>query len=169
MKRNVIALVLIVGVIASMAAFERDCDGTEQGKIQHDKQMKFHEKGMMKKDGDHFAMMLKELDLTDAQQDRISGLMSAHKKEMIELKADIDIKLVDKHDAMKDHDFAKLKKITSSVFEVKETMATKKIENHESIWNILTSEQQDKAEEMKKEGHQKKKIIHKKMMKEHIE
>ena len=169
MKRNVIALVLIVGVIASMAVFERDCDGTEQGKMQHDKQMKFHEKGMMKKDGDHFGMMLKELDLTDAQQDKISGFMSAHKKEMIELKADIDIKLVDKHDAMKDHNFSKLKKITADVFEIKETMAIKKIEHHESIWNILTTEQQEKAEEMKKDGHHKKQMIHKKMMKEHKE
>ncbi len=162
MKRLVIIMVLIVGVMASMAAFERDCDGTERGRMQHDKQVKFYEKGMMKRDSDHFGMMLKELDLTDAQQDRISGLMSTHKKEMIQLKADIDTKLVDKRDAMKDHDFNKIKKITSQIFDLKESMELNKIENHEKIWNILTPQQQEKADEMHKEHPQM--MQHKKMM-----
>ncbi len=165
MKRLVIVMVLIVGVIASMAAFERDCDGMEKGKMQHDKQIGCNDKKMKDKGGDHFGMMLKELDLTEVQQEKIAGFMSAHKKEMIQLKADIDVKLVDKRTMMKDHDFAKIKKITSQIFDLKESIALKKIENHESIWNILTPEQQEKADEMKKEGHQKKQMMkHKKMI-----
>ena len=159
-------MVLIVGVIASMAAFERDHDGKEQGRMQYDKQMKFHEKSMMKNDGDHFGMMLKELDLTDTQAEKIAGFISAHKKEMIQLKADIDVKLVDKRTLMKEHDFAKIKKITSQIFDLKESMELKKIENNEKIWNILKPEQQEKADEMHNEHPRM--MQHKKMM-EHNE
>ena len=85
---------------------------------------------------------------------------------MIQLKADIDMKIVDKHEIVKDHDFAKLKKLTSEIFELKETIALKKIDQHEKIWNILTAEQQEKADEMKKAGHKKMKF-HKQKIKEH--
>ena len=136
MKKLAITLVMIIGIVVAMSAFERDCDEMGKGRKQYDKGMGHHDRNMMQKDGDHFGMMCEDLDLDDAQQDKIEKFRSAHRKEMIELKADIEIKMVDKRDATRDKNFAKMKKITSEIFSLKESIALKKIEQHEKIWNI---------------------------------
>ena len=166
MKKLAITLVMIVGIVVVMSAFEQDCDEMGRGRMQYDKGMGHHDRNMMHKDGDHFEMMCENLDLDDAQQDKIEKFRSAHRKEMIELKADIEIKLVDKRDAMKDQDFAKIKKITSEIFKLKETIALKNIDQHEKIWNILTTKQQEKAGELRRKGPSKM-TRHKKMMEQH--
>jgi len=161
MKKIVVTLMLVMAITVMLNAFDRDCDNTNHAEHFKAKEFNGQRERMLEKEGFHFQFMLQELDLSDAQKEKIDGYISSHKKQMIELKADIDIKMVDKHDAAKDHDFSRMKKIVSEVMELKKDMALKQIDHHENIWNILTLEQQEKADEMKKPGHNKKMNFHK--------
>ena len=155
MKKIIVTLVLVVGIVVALSAFEgmREHRGEESG--QH--QGKQH--GMMNKNmGKSLKMLMEKLELTDAQKDQIDEMQSKSRKEMIQLEADIEILIVDKRTFMKDHDFGKVKKVVGNIMDLKKEMALKQIDDHAEIWNSLTPKQQEKAEELKedKSGFQKK-------------
>ncbi|MDO9576953.1 MAG: Spy/CpxP family protein refolding chaperone [Candidatus Cloacimonadales bacterium] len=163
MKRIMVALLLVAGIVAALSAFE--------GMKEHQGKDFEHGQGMMRENmenqpgmGDGFGMLPAELELTDAQKEQIENLQINHKKEMIQLKADIDILQVDKHKAMQDHDFKELKKLTGKIFDLKKSIAIKQVEHQEAIWNVLTPEQQAKADGMKQDKPCSKMQGNKKMM-----
>jgi len=100
-------------------------------------------------DNEHFQGMFEELELTDTQHVQISELRDTHRKWSIQHNADVKTLQIDKDAALRDNDFTKAKKITKQIFEKKSTAAIKRLELRESIWNILTKEQQEKCNTMK--------------------
>lgn len=147
MKRIIVTLALVVGIVAGLAAFD--------GWNEHKGRDFEHCQGMMEKnmnrqhDMGGFGWMLESLELTDAQKKKIDELQLKHKKAMIQLDADIEILIVDKISTMQEHDFAKVKKITGSIFDLRKNVAVKQIEHLEAMWNVLTPEQQQKADELR--------------------
>lgn len=63
---------------------------------------------------------------------------------------------------MKDKDFKLVKKLTTDIFKIKQEMALDKIDHNEKRWKILTAEQQEKAEELRRDHHPMKRRIKKK-------
>jgi Spy/CpxP family protein refolding chaperone len=171
MKRIVVTLVLVVGIVAVLSAW----DGMRQnkGNQQHDCQGLMQEQcgmhqgmshGMHQGMGEGFGFMLGELELTDAQMEEIENLQMQHHKDMIQFKAEIDIMQVDKQAAMRDHDFGKVKKLTGKIFDLKKNQAVKQVEHQEAVWNVLTPEQQAKADQLKKDRPHFKMMQHQRMM-----
>lgn len=160
MKKFTITIVMVFALMAVLTAFEKPCE--EMGRFEG----KMHPGGehMMREGFGGFDRIHEELELTEKQIETMEEMRLDHQKEMIGMHAEIDIMKVDKHFAMKNHDFAKIKKITARMFDLKKSQAIKKIEHHETMWNLLTEEQQEKAEELMKDRPRHKKILQKKIM-----
>jgi len=154
MKKLVFVVIGVIAVIGLLTAFAgdgrgfKDCD-------QH--QMK----GRMNKDGDHpkmmqgmhdgYQMMCEELDLTDEQKEQMEDLHIRNRKEMITERANLELLDIDKRSAMKDKNFKQAKSVTKEIFKMKQDIAISRIDQQEERWNILTPEQQEKAEELRGE------------------
>ena len=151
---------MVFALMAVLTAFEEPCE--EMGRFEG--KMRPGEERMMREGFGGFDRIHEELELTDAQIETIEEMRLAHQKEMIGMHAEIDILRVDEHFAKKNHDFAKSKKITVKIFDLKKSQILKKIEHHEIMWDLLTPEQQEKAEELMKDRPRHKKILQKKIM-----
>ena len=141
-----LALVVVSVLLAQGMHQNRDMDCGE------------HQKGMQKgqqmresnHDGDMMMHVMRQLELTEEQQEDMADLRLQMQKEMINMKADIETLELDVKVAMKDLDFAKAKKVTSDIFDVKAEMKDKHFDNMSSCWNLLTDEQQTEAKELLK-------------------
>ncbi|MBL7148883.1 MAG: Spy/CpxP family protein refolding chaperone [Candidatus Cloacimonetes bacterium] len=160
MKKITITIVMVFALMATLTAFEKPCEEMEK----FEGKMNPGEEYMMREGFGGFDRIHEELDLTEKQIETMEEMRLAHQKEMIGMHAEIDIMKVDKHSAVKNHDFAKTKKITAKMFDLKKSLAIKKIEQHETMWNLLTPEQQEKAKELMKDRPRHKKILEKKVM-----
>lgn len=156
MKKLVFVVIGVIAVIGLLTAFDGDCRGHNDGKNHPMKSKMFKDgghPGMMKEMHDGYQMMCEELDLTDKQKEQMEDLRIKNKKEMITAKANLELLEIDKRSAMKDKDFKVAKAITKEILKMKQDIAISRIEQHEERWNILTTEQQEKAEEMMGEHH----------------
>ncbi|MCF7857762.1 MAG: Spy/CpxP family protein refolding chaperone [Candidatus Cloacimonetes bacterium] len=160
MKKILLAVLITLTVVSMLSAFEV-MKGND--KPCNDNSMMYQQK-QHKMGNNNMELLCENLDLTDAQKDKIAVLRAAHQKKMIQFNADIDTKRVDKRAAMMDNDFAKQKKITGNIFDSKKQSALQRIDHHEAIWNILTPEQKLKANELRKEHSQSMGMRHKRMM-----
>jgi Spy/CpxP family protein refolding chaperone len=126
-----------------------------------------HRGGMMQ--GNHHKMMMEKLNLTDSQKEAVEDLHFSHKREMIDLKADLEKKELDMQELLskgnytRDDYLAKVKAISSA----KEKMALVKANHRMDVYDLLTEEQRKTFNEMK--GHmgnkmKMKKMKHRKMM-----
>ncbi|MDP8201235.1 MAG: Spy/CpxP family protein refolding chaperone [Candidatus Tenebribacter burtonii] len=150
MKKLTFVVIGIIAVIGLLTAFDGDCRGSNDGE-NHPMRDK------MEKDGGHrgmqygYQMMCEELELTDTQKDQMEELRISSKKEMIVTESDLKILEIDKRSALRDKNFKQSKKLTGDIFKIKQKMAENRIEQQEQRWNILTPEQQEKADELRKE------------------
>ena len=148
MKRIVFTIVLAVGIVAMLSAF----DGRKE--LKNRDFVPGHQmcqKNMNKQPDMDFGWILQKLDLSDAQKKKIEDTQIKHQKAMIQLEADIDILKLDKQAAMMENDFAKMKKVAGNIYDLKKTAALKRIEQQEAVWNVLANEQKTKAAELRKE------------------
>jgi len=139
MKKLVFVVIGVIAVIGLLTAFDGDC---KEGKDHQNKKQMMQER---KRE------VCEELELTDTQKEQMEELRISSKKEMIVAESDLKLLEIDKKSALKDKNFKQAKKIVGDIFEIKQEMAENRIEQHEQRWNILTPEQQEKAEELKKE------------------
>jgi len=155
MKKLVFVVIAVVAVVGILTAF--DGDGCKGGN--HPRKDGMHQKHMGKMEAQHdrYEMICDELDLTDKQKEQLEDLRDSRQKFMIVQKSDIKLLEIDRRNAMKDKDFKLAKKLTQDIFKIKQEIAISKIEQDERRWNILTPEQQKKAEELRKEHHPAKK------------
>ncbi len=162
MKRIILTVVGIIALSGILIAFDGDCDHMKEGEMHH---RGMHPE-MRGDDFGGFGMLCEELELTDAQIDELEQLRIAHKKATIQIHSQIAILHVDQKSAFKDHNFDAAKKITARIFELKKNQAIARIEHREAMWDKLTSEQQEKADELiRKKPHHNKMIQKKKMRK----
>jgi len=139
MKKLVFVVIGVIAVIGLLTAFDGDC---KEGKNHHNKKQMMNEK---------ISDVCEELELTAAQKEQMEELRTNSKKEMISAESEIKLLEIDKKSALKDKNFKLAKKLTGDIFEIKQEMAEVRIEQQEQRWNILTPEQQAKAEEMREE------------------
>ena len=151
MKKTVLILTLVLAA-GLVFAFHGEGKGEKrfEGKRHNDMQ-----KEMM------MEHMMEALELSDAQKDKVETLTFEHKKQMIEVRAELETLLLEKKEAMKDNDFAAAKKLNAKIFDKKEEIANARLDLKDDIMNELTPEQQEKAKDLHK------KMGKRKMMKEH--
>ncbi|MEA2096252.1 MAG: Spy/CpxP family protein refolding chaperone [Candidatus Cloacimonadota bacterium] len=156
MKKLVFVVIGVIAVIGLLTAFDGDCRGHNDGKHHPMRDRMFKDgghPGMMKGMHDGYQMMCEELDLTDKQKEQMEDLHIKNRKKMITERANLKLLDIDKRSAMKDKDFKQAKAVTKEIFKMKQDIAISRIDQQEERWNILTSEQKEKAEEMMGEHH----------------
>ncbi len=117
--------------------------------------------------------MLKDLKLTADQKKSLETIKTTHHKEMIQLNADLEKKMIDMRQAMKDEKYSEAKKINKEIVTLHGTIADKRIDMVESMMKILTPEQKEICKNRMHQGPRMGKMEGKregkKMMKEHCD
>lgn len=101
--------------------------------------------------------MADELELTEDHVDLIMDYQAKSKKQLIDIKADIDKLEIDQKMALKDEDFKTARKLIDQIFDKKAEIAKEHINVKEKIHSLLTQDQIEKMKELHKEmpkGHQ---------------
>jgi Spy/CpxP family protein refolding chaperone len=175
MKKTLIAILIVMGLISVLSAQEKmgdmgkKCDSAKMG-MPMDKgcympdMMKCQMTDNMFKDkaekmGNHWAMIVNKLDLTEAQKTKIEKLNTDHQKKIIQLEADLDIQKVDQRNAHRNQDFAQNKKITAKIYDLKKQIALEKVNHQENVWKELTEEQRKEMKEVISSHTQKKTMM----------
>ena len=146
MKKLAFVVIGVVAVIGLLTAFDGDGRNFRDGEHHRMKDGNRQERVY-----DGFDKMCEELELTDKQIEQLEDLKISGKKDMIVASADLKLLEIDKKTAMKDKDFKQAKAVTEEIFKLKEQIAINKIDHQEKRWNILTPEQQEKADELRGE------------------
>lgn len=102
------------------------------------------------KEGNHWEMAIDELEMTDSQLETLSQLKSDHLKNIIRIKSEIEILNIDKRNALRDHDFDEAKTIIKKLSVKREEMSLNKLQHSESKWELMTDEQKEKLETMRR-------------------
>ena len=115
-------------------------------------------------------MMMEKLNLTDSQQEAVQDLRFNHKYEMIDLKADLEKKMLAMKELKRRGNYTRdefLSKV-KSISDAKENIALA-IANHKmDVYELLTDDQRKIFNEMRDHSrHNMKKMKHKMMMKEY--
>ncbi len=108
-----------------------------------------HHKMMMQ--SDHHKMMMEKLNLTDTQKDAVEELHFSHKREMIDLKAALEKKQLDKQELLSKGNYTRddyLGKVTA-LSNAKDKMALAKANHRMDVYDLLTEEQRKTFDEMK--------------------
>lgn len=153
MQRKLIVTALLILSISLLLGMKDDC-GREcpQHKVINPEN---HQQGMKFGKEDHPQMdMLHDLELSDAQRENIEKFNIEHKKNMIRLNSEIDIKEIDLHESLRNHDFSKARKLTEEISDLRQEKAVSRIDKTEMIWKQLTEEQRQQLENCKMMGKQ---------------
>ena len=163
-----LSLILVIVLLASTAliAFEnhgRGTKGHDMGEMRN-RMADHHKNGMRDGKGNNefgdknentIFSMAEELELSDAIKDEMMVIRNDNRKANIKIRADIDVMKIEKNEAMRDHKFKEVKKINANISDENLKIRNSRVELRESLWNKLTKEQQEKAEELMKEHHRK--------------
>jgi Spy/CpxP family protein refolding chaperone len=101
--------------------------------------------------GNHYKMMKEKLNLTDTQNEAVEELHFSHKREMIDLKADIEKKKLDMKELLSNGNYTRddyLNKV-KAISNAKEKMALVKANHRMDVYDLLTEEQRKTFDEMK--------------------
>lgn len=147
MKRTVLIVLalLVISVLAAQGIHgkkQMDCEKHQNGRMER------MERGHKGNHGDRMMHIMKQLELTDEQKDKMEDMQIERHKENIAKKAEIETKEVDANVARKNMDFKELKKITNEIFELKKEMKLSQIDHMQNCWNLLSDEQKEKAKEL---------------------
>lgn len=151
MKKLAFVVLGVIAVIGLLTAFDGEGRRFNDGDHHPMKDRMFKDGDRQGRMYDGFENMCEELELTDEQIEKMEALQISSKKDMINTGAELKILEINKRTAMKNKDFKQARAITKEIFKLKEQIAIKRIENQEKRWNILTPEQQEKADELKGE------------------
>lgn len=111
-------------------------------------------KEMMKqKDGPQHEMMgmdkMKELNLTKEQKQKFEDMRLEHKKYMNTKEAELQNLKMDKHNAMRDGDYSKVKMINKNIADLDLAIENTRVDHHMAMMKELTKEQQEKFKELR--------------------
>jgi Spy/CpxP family protein refolding chaperone len=101
--------------------------------------------------GDHYKIMQEKLNLTDTQNEAVEELHFSHKREMIDLKADIEKKKLDMKELLSKGNYTRddyLGKVKATS-DAKEKMALAKANHRMDVYDLLTEEQRKTFDEIK--------------------
>ncbi len=119
--------------------------------------------------GDHHKMMMEKLNLTDTQKEAIEELNFSHKREMIDLKASLEKKKLDKQELLSKGNYTRDDYLgnVKAISDAKEKMSLAKANHRMDVYDLLTEEQRKTFDKMK--GHmgdkmKMRKMKHRRMM-----
>jgi len=98
--------------------------------------------------------MMEELDLSADQKDKLKSLRLEHRKQVIKLKSDIEIKEIDLRDEMikKDLNKGTVKNLIDDITGIKGELMRLKVEQILKMREVLTGEQFEKFRDMSDHG-----------------
>ena len=101
--------------------------------------------------GDHHKMMMEKLNLTDTQKEAVEELHFSHKREMIDLKAALEKKKLDKQELFSKGNYTRDDYLgnVKSISDAKDIMAIAKANHRMDVYDLLTEEQRKTFDEMK--------------------
>lgn len=138
----VVAVLAAQGMRGMHAGKQMNCNEEHQGRMGHmERRGNGHNGNMMMR-------IMKELELTDTQQDELEELRITRHKDNIAAKAAIETKEVDMNVARKDMNFKEMKKLSSEISDLKKDMKLEQINHMQKCWEVLTPEQQEQAKEL---------------------
>jgi len=91
---------------------------------------------------------LKSLELTKEQQKKIETLREEHMKIINTKKAAIENMRIDKHKAMKDENYAKVKQLNKAISDARLEIANHMTDHKQAVMKELTPEQKEKMKNM---------------------
>ena len=101
--------------------------------------------------GDHYKIMKEKLNLTDSQNEAVEELHFSHKREMIDLKAEIEKKKLDMRELVSNVNYTRedyLDKV-KAISDAKEIIALAKANHRMDVYDLLTEEQRKTFNEIK--------------------
>ena len=101
--------------------------------------------------GGHHKMMMEKLNLTDTQKDAVEVLHFSHKREMIDLKAALEKKKLDKQELLSKGNYTRDDYLgnVKAISDAKDIMAIAKANHRMDVYDLLTEEQRKTFDEMK--------------------
>ena len=101
--------------------------------------------------GDHHKMMMEKLNLTDTQKEAVEVLHFSHKREMIDLKAALEKKKLDKQELLSKGNYTRDDYLgnVKAISDAKDIMAIAKANHRMDVYDLLTEEQRKTFDEMK--------------------
>jgi len=101
--------------------------------------------------GDHHEMMMEKLNLTDTQKEAVELLHFSHKREMIDLKAALEKKKLDKQELLSKGNYTRDDYLgnVKTISDAKDIMAMAKANHRMDVYDLLTEEQRKTFDEMK--------------------
>jgi len=101
--------------------------------------------------GDHHKMMMEKLNLTDTQKEAVEELHFSHKREMIDLKAALEKKKLDKQELLSKGNYTRDDYLgnVKAISDAKDIMAIAKANHRMDVYDLLTEEQRKTFDEMK--------------------
>lgn len=113
--------------------------------------------------GDHHKMMMEKLNLTDTQKEAVEELHFSHKREMIDLKASLEKKQLDKQELLSKGNYTRDDYLgnVKAISDAKDKMALARANHRMDVYDLLTEEQRKTFDEMK--GHMGNKMKMRKM------
>lgn len=101
--------------------------------------------------GDHHKMMMEKLNLTDTQKEAVEVLHFSHKREMIDLKAALEKKKLDKQELLSKGNYTRDNYLgnVKAISDAKDIMAIAKANHRMDVYDLLTEEQRKTFDEMK--------------------
>ena len=101
--------------------------------------------------GDHHKMMMEKLNLTDTQKEAVEVLHFSHKREMIDLKAALEKKKLDKQELLSKGNYTRDDYLgnVKAISGAKDIMAIAKANHRMDVYDLLTEEQGKTFDEMK--------------------
>lgn len=157
MKR--ISLIMAVILLATVSLIANNhMDGVrEDHRANRGERTKMSRHNGSRDQGMMMMYLAEELELSDQVKAEISELRTANKKVAIKLRADLEILRIDKQAAMKLRDFSQVKKLNAEMSEKRLELTNSRVDTHESVWDLLSKQQQEQALELMQgcEGNQK--------------
>ncbi len=101
--------------------------------------------------GDHHKMMMEKLNLTNTQKEAVEVLHFSHKREMIDLKAALEKKKLDKQELLSKGNYTRDDYLgnVKAISDAKDIMAIAKANHRMDVYDLLTEEQRKTFDEMK--------------------
>jgi len=100
--------------------------------------------------GDHHKMMIDNLNLSDTQKEAVEELSFSHKREMIDLKADMEKNKLDMQELLSKGNYTRDDYLNTvkTINDAKEKIAFAKANHRMDVYDLLTEEQRKTFDEM---------------------
>lgn len=148
---SIIAITLFANSLSAQDLSKRhDKRHSDKSEMQQSNHRRHNRMGQHNDHKQRHNMICEDLNLSPQQQTKIDALKSAHKKNLIDKRAQLKKLNIDKRDAMQKENFSQAKKINEQIGKIKTEISNMKIDHLESIYKELNAEQREQLKNQKR-------------------